>query len=130
MNTSLNFLYIGYFFAIVIHVFSLVLRTFSVLKLQFKEVRVQDGLKKLRVQLLLSGVALELIEVVSIFVLTARYFVLGDIARYSIVILIVLHALGLLINTLTWRAIFQEQFSEHSIELHEKIEELDKKGMV
>lgn len=123
--SSLNYLYYGYGISVCIHILSILIHTFSVLRLQFKEAGVNNGLRSLRMRMLVWGITLEVISLITIFVLVARYFISGDAARYSIVTLVLIHAFGTLSNTMNWRHIYKEQFSEESKALHTEMQKIE-----
>jgi len=124
--SSLEYLYHGYAIAIIIHVFSMVIHTYSVLRLQFKEAGVQNGLRSLRVRMLIWGLTLETISLITIFVLVARFFFTDiDVARYYMVTLVLIHSVGIFVNTLNWRHIYRDQFSDESKKLHREIQKIE-----
>lgn len=123
--SSLDYLYSGYMIAVIIHILSMVIHTYSVLRLQFKEAGVKNGLRSLRIRMLVWGITLELISLITIFVLVSRFFFSGDSARYSIVTLILIHAVGTLSNAVNWRHIYREQFSEESKALHREMQRIE-----
>ncbi len=124
---SLQVLYAVYFLAIFIHVVALVNTALYVIPLQVKEARVKNGLAKLRILMLFSGVITILLSALSIIVLSLRFFIDGEVARYTIVSLVLLHSLGFLASSLITRKMYRQQYSEKQKLFHEKIDALERK---
>jgi uncharacterized membrane protein len=93
---------------------------FTVLPLQIKEARVQNGLAKLRRQLLISGTAIMLVSLLGFFaliesVLTPRFDLMLEI-------LIVLIVICLVIVAETKYRIYHEQYTSQHKDLARKIQ--------
>lgn len=127
MEDSLLFLYIVYIGSIIIHILALIVHATYVIPLQIREARVQNGLKTLRILMLASGLTMVLISLITIFVLSMRFFVpAGDLSRYLAVSLILLHSIGFLVFALIKRKMYQQQYSIKQKELHSKMATLER----
>lgn len=109
---SLTFLYTFYFISIFICILAFIITLAFVLPLQIKEAMVKNGLSKLRKLMLMSGIVMIIMEIAAILSLTLRFFVSGDLARYSTVILIFIFSLGMLAFAIIKRTIYKQQFVE------------------
>lgn len=122
---SLTFLYLIFGISIGLLLVTLIIVVTFLLPLQLKEYAVKNGLAKLRKRLVFSGISLMLLCLISIVVLSARFFINGEFARYTISGLIFLYALGFIANALNWLAMYREQYTDENKQLHEKIDEIE-----
>jgi hypothetical protein len=124
--TELQILYGIYFASVVVHIISLAVHLTWVIPLQIREAGVKNGLRKLRVLMLSSGLAFIVMDVISIIVLTLRFFIPeGPLLRYLIVGLIFMHSFSFLVFSFIKRTMYRQQYSEHQKNLHAKIEKLE-----
>lgn len=110
--SSLTFLYTFYFISIGICVLGLINTLAYVFPLQIREAKVVDGLEKLRILMLIYGTINIIINTTIILSLSLRFFITGDFARYSIVLLIFIISLGILFSSLIMRKIYTQNFVE------------------
>ena len=123
---SLVFLFVIYGLAVFIHFVALFVHAGYVIPLQIREANVKNGLRSLRVLMLASGLVMIALNIVSIFVLTSRFFIpAGDLYRYLSVFMVLLHAIGFLAFAIIKRKMYRTQYSDKQKELHEKIEVLE-----
>jgi hypothetical protein len=124
-DTETIFLYVIYISSILIHVLALYITTAYVIPLQIKEAKVQNGLKKLRIQMLASGATLMALSVVSIIILTIPLIVTNIMTRYITVFLVLIHSSGFLVFALIKSAMYHSQYSEQSKSDHQAIAKLE-----
>src|ERR671926_256450 len=80
---SLIVLYTVYFISVAVHFLALFIHGGYVIPLQIKEAGVKNGLRTLRVSMLIAGMIMLGLNIVSIVVLTSRFFLpAGDTSRY------------------------------------------------
>lgn len=125
MDDSLQFLYDVYLVSIAIHIVSIVLGLWDDVPLLIKESRVQNGLRLLRQLTLVSGMVNLVADLASVVVLSLRFFIDGDLARYMIVSLLLIHALCFLGQRVIKSIMIRQQFTEKQKEFHEKIAKLE-----
>lgn len=121
MIESLHFLFSVYLLCIVIAIATLMVTLLFVVPLQVKKAGVQNGLSSLRKKQLAKGVLSLLMSVITVFVLSSRFFLDGVIARYLNTILILFFTLFWFIREVIESSIYHTQFTEDQISLHRKI---------
>lgn len=121
MIESLHFLFSVYLLCIVIAIATLMVTLFFVVPLQVKKAGVQNGLSVLRKKQLAKGVLSLLMSVITVFVLSSRFFLDGVIARYLNTILILFFTLFWFIREVIESSIYHTQFTADQIDLHRKI---------
>lgn len=115
-----------YIASIGIHILALIVHGTWVIPLQIKEAGVKNGLKKLRVLFLASGITIMMLSIISILVLSARFFVPeGQWARYYYLALILFHSFGFLTFSIIKRIMYKQQYSDKQKELHNKLAQLE-----
>lgn len=123
---SLTFLISVYSLSIFIHILALIIHATWVIPLQIKEANVKNGLRRLRVLMLASGITFIFLSIVTIFVLTSRFFIpASDLYRYISVSMVLLHAIGFLTFSLIKRAIYKQQYSTEQKSLHAKLDKIE-----
>lgn len=125
---SLLFLYIFYFISIFLYVLTVIVTTAFVIPLQVKQAFVRNGLAILRRQLLFKGVLSLIVALVSILALTSRYFIDGELNRYVIVILILIHSTSTFGKSVIDLIVYHQQYSPENKLRHEKIEKMEEGG--
>lgn len=127
MENSTNFLYVTFFISICLHVAAGIIVAAFIIPLQFKEIRVKNGLVRLRKQMLTKGVLSLVVVVASVLALTSRYFIPDpNISRYIITTMILTHAIGTLAKSYIEYQIYHQQYSLESRQMHERIDKLEK----
>lgn len=121
MNDSLQFLFIVYIVCIFIHCASFLTTLFFIIPLQIKKAHVKNGLSSLRHKLLAKGILSLMISAITIFVLTSRFFISGELIRYLNTTLIFLFTSFWFIKQIIEWSIYHTQFTEDQIRLHHKI---------
>lgn len=121
MIDSLQFLFYVYAICIWLAVSTLFITLFFIVPLQFEKAGVQNGLSSLRKKLLIKGLLSVLMSVVTIVILSSRFFVAGELARYLNTGLIFCFTLIWFVKQLIESSIYHTQFTEDQIELHHKI---------
>ena len=121
MNNSIDFLYAVYFISIIIVFVGMVVNLVHLLPLYLKLVKVRNGLSKLRKLMLIQNIMNQVLGIGMLIVLSARFFVEGDLARYMIVILVFGVAASYFAFIITWAVMFRQQFTDEQIMLHDKI---------
>lgn len=122
----MNLLMFFYYGSIFIQLAAFVVCAFFVVPLQIKEARVKNGLAKLRKQLLLVGISIALLSLITAIVLSLRFFISGDIARYISIGIVFFHSIGFLIVSATGYKIYHQQYTDEYKLLHKKIDILQK----
>lgn len=116
--------------AILLHILSAIIVGFFVIPLQIREAGVKNGLRKLRVQLLIYGFTIEGLSIVTIIILSSRYFktlVDAQVLRLLILLLVLLHAIAFFGLAIVGWLIYHQQYSDENKEVHEKIEKITRK---
>lgn len=128
MDHSLIFLYSIFFISIIVYAIAGLIQVALVIPLQYKESKVDNGLKVLREQMLMKGKISFGVIVLSIFALTVRFFILDtNILRYIITTMIFSHALCLFsLSYLDYR-IYHQQYSDENKRIHTLIEQEEKR---
>jgi hypothetical protein len=122
-DSSLTFLYIVFFIAILEYVIAEFITAAFVIPLQYEQSKVKNGLRILRKQMLIKGVLAFIVILASIMALTLRFFPFEEhVIRYIIVTMIAIHASGTLGKSYIDYRIYHQQYSEASKRLHEKFE--------
>lgn len=121
-----QFIELAFQFAIILHILAGIVTVAFVIPLQVQQAGVKNGLRKLRLQLLVKGVLALIVIGAALFSLTARW-VLDDGAtlRFALVFFVVTHAVGVLGKSIIDYIIYHQQYSPHNKELHEKMEALE-----
>lgn len=128
MIDSLTYLYYAYTLAIIIHLVSFAIQVFFVLRLAFREATVKNGLRPMRVALMIGHTTIAIIHVISIVVLTSRFFISDpDVARYFIASLILAHSMGLLTSSLNSWSVLRMSFSDENKKHHRMIATIEEK---
>jgi D-alanyl-lipoteichoic acid acyltransferase DltB (MBOAT superfamily) len=126
MNTlTANLLYAVYISSIVIHIIALYVTVAYVIPLQIKEAKVKNGLKRLRVQMLASGITLIILSLVSIITLSIPLIINTNITKYATIFLVLIHSIGFLTFSLIKRAMYHSQYSDSSKADHVEIAKLE-----
>lgn len=113
----MDFVFTIYLLAIFINILTVITSTGFVLPLQFKQAGVKNGLAWLRKRLLIKGLLAIGISVITIAVLSLRFFATDpNIIRILIVGLIFIHALFLLGKSLIDAAIYRQQYTPENVE--------------
>lgn len=118
--------YYGSIIAIVIRLFSCVILLFFMIPLQYKELRVKNGLRKLRIQLLSIGILLLCINIVRITSLIITFLTRSTPDPLA-GLLQIINGIFFVIVSLIGLSMYTSQYSEENIEHHQKIEDLEKK---
>lgn len=128
MDSSLTFLYIVYIISIISLTIAGVITAMFVIPLQYQQSKVKNGLASLRRQMLLKGVLALIVIILAIFCLSGR-FIISDttILRYTITSMILVFSLGILGKAIIDFQIYHQQYSDKSKQLHQKIDEAEKK---
>lgn len=121
MNDSLQFLFLTYVICIFISVLTLLTTLFFVVPLQVKRVYVKNGLQSLRQKLLTNGLLSLVMSVITVFILSSRFFISGDIVRYLNTALIFFFTAIWFVRSLIETSIYHTQFTEDQIKLHHKM---------
>lgn len=121
MINSLQFLFGVYLLCIVISTATLMVTLFFVVPLQIKKATVQNGLSSLRKKLLAKGVLSLFMSIITVFILSSRFFLDGEIVRYLNTALILFFSLFWFIREIIESSIYHTQFTDDQIELHHKI---------
>lgn len=97
-----------------------------VIPLQIEEMHVKNGLKKLRYQLLLSGVTLFIINIVGLALTVLRY--LSSVMLFSTFsnTLAIINAVGFLIVAYIQYQIYNQQYTDEHKKSHEIIGKLER----
>ena len=119
--TSLQFLFDVYLICIVLSVSSLIVTLFFVIPLQVEKAGVKNGLSQLRYKQLAKGFLSLIMSLITIFTLSSRFFLEGDIVRYLNTLLILGFCLSWLLKELIESSIYHTQFTSDQINLHNKI---------
>jgi len=101
---------------------------FFVVPLQIEKVGVKNGLAVLRKKQLAKGVLSLFMSAITITILSARFFISGELARYFIAALVFLFCLFWLIKQLIESSIYHTQFTADQVKLHDKIERAKRKS--
>ena len=123
MNTLLS--NYGTVIAIIIRILSSIISLFFCIPLQIKEAKVNNGLKKLRYQLLLFGVLLLIMNTITSLVLTDNFFS-NIIQKPFNAFLQIVNSFIFLALALNGLVMYKQQYSEENKEFHRKVEELQK----
>lgn len=111
MDTSILFLYIVFGISIVIYVATIIITLILVIPMQAKELKVNDGLRTLRMQMIFKGVLSLIVATASILALTSRFiFGTGDLLRYVITSIIFIHALSLFLQSYIDYRIYHQDY--------------------
>lgn len=117
----------AFWLAIILHVLAGIVTVAFVLPLQVKEVGVKNGLRKLRVQLLMKGFLALVVIIVSLFALVSRWVLHdGEVLRFAIVLFVLTHAFGVLGKSIIDYLIYHQQYSPQSKKIHADMEALEK----
>lgn len=121
------FLYGVFFLSIIILILAGIVAAAFVIPLQVKEVRVRNGLAKLRKQLLFKGALAFGTIAIAIVVLSLRY-VINDLVtlRYITVSLVLLYAFVILAQTYIDYVIYRQNYTPENKRIHEKVEAIEK----
>jgi uncharacterized membrane protein len=98
-----------------------------VIPLQIKRVGVKNGLATLRHKQLAKGILSLFMSGITVVVLSLRFFLEGDNARYLTVILVLLFCTAWFIEQVIESSIYHTQFTLDQILLHEKIARAEKR---
>lgn len=114
---DLLFLYTGFMVAIFALIVAGLLNPFFVIRLQMKQAQVRDHLAKLRNQMLAMGFITEIVIIIAIFCLTAR-FIVTDLALLRILVTtaILFFSLNILAMVLIFIQIYNQNYSNLSEE--------------
>lgn len=121
MIDSLTFLYLVYYVAIVVLIGAAIIVGSVLIPLQMKEAGVKNGLLKLRKRMLHEMVILLILCVTSVAALSLRFFIDGEVAKYTTVVLVLIFALGLISLAINKVMMYREQYSDESKDLHAKV---------
>lgn len=126
MNNDLVFLYSGYIVSIILLIASGLLNPIYVIWRQYKQAEVKNGLGKLRKQKLTQGVFTEIVILVALFSLTARFFIHDpSILRYIITIAILFFSVFVASVVLVEVLIYNQSYTDREKELHELIAKIE-----
>lgn len=112
--------------SILVRILSCVIILFFFLPLQVKEARVQNGLRKLRYQLLAEGLILFLTNVLSLYFLF-DIFINNTPQKFINSGLQILNAFAFLTMSIIAFLIYKQQYTEQSREAHKKLAEIEEK---
>ncbi len=116
---------IGLIYDVILRVITAILFLSFLLPLIIKEAAVRNGLRKLRYQLLVTGLIILFVNTSGLFVIVARYMGM-DITKTTEWISH-LNSTGFFIYVLTGVAMYRQNYSADTKKLHEKIEKMEKK---
>ena len=97
------------------------------LPLFIKEAKVKNGLKKLRLELLISGTIIFLINTVGLIIIVFNYF--GLSTRVVLEAVTYFNSLGFLVYAIIKFKIYTQRYTPESKKLHEKFEKMEKKEL-
>ena len=126
MNLLPTLMNYGTILSIIIRVISSVILLFFFIPLQIKEAFVRNGLKKLRIQLLIIGIIILITNVLTGYILW-EILVTYTRERLDNVMAQLLNAIAYLILSVIFYQMYKFQYSEQSKEFHKKIDELREK---
>lgn len=123
MIDSLQFLFGVYLLCIVISTATLMVTLFFVVPLQMKKAGVRNGLSSLRKKQLAKGLLSLAMSIITVFILSSRFFMTGESVRYLNTALIFFFTLFWFIRELVESSIYHTQFTDDQIILHRRIYE-------
>jgi hypothetical protein len=99
-----------------------------IIPLQVKESKVQNGLRTLRTQLLISGVTLFIINTAGIALLVARPFVSDGGFRTATDALALINSVGFFVVAYVKYQIYHQSYTPANKELHHRMEESEQRS--
>lgn len=112
--------------ALLLRILSSVILLFFFLPLQVKESRIKNGLQKLRIQLLVLGTCIFLINAVSI--ITLAQIVFSDVHQtFMTCFFQFFNGVGFMVVSIVCYLIYHSQYSEESLQRHEQIQKMEDK---
>lgn len=122
MNFNLEFSMISVVISLVVRLIAGFTFLLFIIPLQVKEAGVKNGLRKLRIQLLISGILLFLLNTIGMILLPARYTLSPDQFRVISETLAIFNSFAFLIVAWIKYQIYHTQYSPDSKSMHEKFE--------
>jgi len=121
----MNVVQYGAYIAILIRILSTVIIVFQLIPLQIKEANVKNGLRILRLQLLIVGITLFVTNVVSIGLIADSIM---DVVPASIfnASLQILNSLAILIFSIVLYFIYHNQYSPEAKKVHTEVDKQEK----
>jgi dipeptide/tripeptide permease len=121
----MNIIQYGAYVAILIRILSTIIIVFQLIPLQIKEANVKNGLRKLRLQLLIVGITLFITNVVSIGLIADSIM---DIVPASIfnALLQILNSLAILIFSIVLYLIYHNQYTPEAKKVHTEVDRQEK----
>lgn len=114
-------------FSIIVRIISCIILAIFLIPLQIKEAEVKNGLRVLRIQLLISGLILFFTNLFSIIF----FFITLDIPQKPLHNSIqTINSLSFLALSLIAQAIYRTQYTDEAKDYHEKIDKLEKEAEV
>ena len=102
-----------------INIISFLIILFFVIPLQIKEAQVKNGLAKLRIQLLLYGLAMDIISLLLMYI---GYHLFYNIHHLNLVFAILFISVCVFGLAIIGYNIYHQQYTLKNIKLHEKID--------
>lgn len=127
----MTFLYITFFLSIIVLIIAAIVAGAFVIPLQVKEAGVKNGLGKLRKQLLLKGSLNFVMILITIVILSLRYFIHDvEVLRYMTTSLVFLFSLSFLTHVIIDYFVYRQNYTPENIKLHARFEVLEEKMAV
>lgn len=129
MNSE-TILYIAYAVSALMLCFTVAIILFQVIPLQWREMKVRNGLAVLRKQLLSKGILDLTTALAAIVALGIRYLVDGiDARRYVVAFLLLTLSAGFLIRSILDRQIYRSNYTAKNKKLHDEFADREEEGV-
>lgn len=125
MNLNLTITQIPLVISIFIRIITAIVFLAFIIPLQIKEATVKNGLKKLRIELLATGITIFFVNTVGLILVILKFFVEPSIVQAITDILTVFNTFGFLGVAILQYNIYHHRYTPEQKELHEKFSRME-----
>lgn len=125
MNLELEISNISIIIAVVFRLVAAIIFLAFIIPLQIKQVQVKNGLRKLRYELLTTGIVIFLINTVGLGLVAAKFFVSPEVIQRLTDILTILNTAGFLTVAIIQFNVYHHRYTPEQKKLHEEFNKME-----